>query len=59
MGQKVHPGGIRVGVIHDWKSNWYTGKKDFPQYLVEDENWQDDHFQLGHQRALRRAYFAG
>src|SRR5919112_638040 len=27
---------MRVGVIHDWKSNWYTGKKDFPQYLVED-----------------------
>jgi small subunit ribosomal protein S3 len=36
VGQKVHPGGIRVGVIHDWKSNWYTGKKEFPQYLVED-----------------------
>ena len=29
MGQKVHPGGLRVGVIHDWKSNWYTGKKEF------------------------------
>ena len=28
MGQKVHPGGLRVGVIHDWKSNWYVGKKD-------------------------------
>ncbi|MDF2751177.1 MAG: hypothetical protein K0T00_2353, partial [Gaiellaceae bacterium] len=25
MGQKVHPGGLRVGVIHDWKSNWYVG----------------------------------
>ena len=24
MGQKIHPGGLRVGVIHDWKSNWYT-----------------------------------
>ena len=36
MGQKVHPGGMRVGVIHDWKSNWYTGKKDFPAYLIED-----------------------
>src|SRR5213595_2649157 len=36
MGQKVHPGGLRVGVIHDWKSNWYTGKKEFPQYLIED-----------------------
>jgi small subunit ribosomal protein S3 len=36
MGQKVHPGGMRVGVIHDWKSNWYTGKKEFPQYILED-----------------------
>ena len=29
MGQKVHPGGLRVGVIHDWKSNWWSGKKEF------------------------------
>jgi len=36
MGQKVHPGGFRVGVIHDWKSNWYTGKKEFPAYILED-----------------------
>ena len=36
MGQKVHPGGLRVGVIHDWKSNWWVGKKEFPQYLIED-----------------------
>src|SRR5207253_422793 len=36
MGQKVHPGGLRVGVTHPWKSNWYTGKKEFPQYILED-----------------------
>ena len=36
MGQKVHPGGLRVGVIHDWKSNWYTSKKEFPGALLED-----------------------
>ncbi len=36
MGQKIHPGGMRVGVIHDWKSNWYTGPKEFPAYLLED-----------------------
>jgi small subunit ribosomal protein S3 len=36
MGQKVHPGGMRVGIIHDWKSNWHTGKKDFPEFLLED-----------------------
>ena len=36
MGQKVHPGGFRVGVIHDWKSHWYT-EKEFKQFLSEDE----------------------
>ena len=36
MGQKIHPGGMRVGVIHDWKSNWYTGKRDFADYILED-----------------------
>jgi small subunit ribosomal protein S3 len=38
MGQKVHPGGLRVGIIHDWKSNWYTGSKEFGNYLIEDVN---------------------
>jgi small subunit ribosomal protein S3 len=36
VGQKIHPGGMRVGVIHDWKSNWYTGNKDFADFLQED-----------------------
>ena len=36
MGQKVHPGGFRVGVIHDWKSNWWTGTPEFADYLLED-----------------------
>src|SRR5438046_3378784 len=27
---------MRVGVIHDWKSNWYTGNKDFADFLHED-----------------------
>jgi small subunit ribosomal protein S3 len=36
VGQKIHPGGLRVGIIHRWKSNWYTGKKEFPEYLLED-----------------------
>jgi small subunit ribosomal protein S3 len=36
VGQKIHPGGLRVGIIHRWKSNWYTGKKEFPAYLLED-----------------------
>jgi small subunit ribosomal protein S3 len=36
MGQKVHPGGLRVGIIHDWKSNWWTGKKELASYIQED-----------------------
>lgn len=36
MGQKVHPEGLRVGYIHDWKSNWFN-EKNFADYLVEDE----------------------
>ena len=36
VGQKIHPGGMRVGVIHDWKSNWYTNDKDFADALQED-----------------------
>ncbi|MGN6187837.1 MAG: 30S ribosomal protein S3 [Conexibacter sp.] len=35
MGQKIHPGGLRVGVIHDWKSNWFN-EKQFADYLHED-----------------------
>jgi small subunit ribosomal protein S3 len=32
---------MRVGVIHDWKSNWYTGSKDFPDFLEEDVRIRD------------------
>jgi small subunit ribosomal protein S3 len=41
MGQKVHPGGLRVGVIHDWKSNWMVGKKEFAGALIEDIKIRD------------------
>ena len=36
MGQKVHPNGLRVGVIRDWDSKWYANGKNFSDYLVED-----------------------
>ncbi len=36
MGQKMHPHGLRVGVIKDWNSKWYADKKNFGDYLVED-----------------------
>ena len=36
MGQKMDPHGLRVGIIKDWDSKWYAGKKEFADYLVED-----------------------
>lgn len=38
MGQKVHPHGLRVGVIKDWDARWYAPKKEFADTLVEDVN---------------------
>lgn len=38
MGQKVHPHGMRVGIIKDWDSKWYASKKDFADYLIEDNS---------------------
>src|SRR5204863_7103140 len=35
MGQKVHPEAMRVGYIHDWKSNWFN-ERNFSEYLAED-----------------------
>jgi len=38
MGQKIHPHGLRVGVIKDWDSRWYASDKDFGDSVVEDYN---------------------
>lgn len=35
MGQKVHPKGLRIGVIRDWDSKWFA-TKDYGKLLVED-----------------------
>ena len=40
MGQKVHPEGLRVGYIHDWKSQWYNDR-EFSNYLLEDIHIRD------------------
>ena len=36
MGQKVHPVGIRLGIVKDWASTWYADSKHYPDYLNED-----------------------
>jgi small subunit ribosomal protein S3 len=35
VGQKVHPGGMRLGIIHEWKAHWYT-ERQFAGFLQED-----------------------
>src|SRR3712207_1200109 len=40
MGQKVHPEAMRVGYIHDWKSNWFS-EKNFSDFLIEDVRIRD------------------
>jgi small subunit ribosomal protein S3 len=36
LGQKVHPHGLRVGVIKDWNAKWFADKRNFADYLIED-----------------------
>ncbi len=36
MGQKVHPIGIRLGIVKDWSSKWYADSKDYADYLNTD-----------------------
>ena len=40
MGQKVHPEAMRVGYIHDWKSNWFS-ERNFSDFLIEDVRIRD------------------
>jgi small subunit ribosomal protein S3 len=36
MGQKVHPIGMRLGIVKDWSSRWYAPSKDFADTLCAD-----------------------
>lgn len=36
MGQKVHPTGIRLGIVKRHTSVWYASGKDYSRYLLED-----------------------
>lgn len=38
MGQKVHPIGIRLGIVKDWLSKWYVDSKDFAKTVNADIN---------------------
>jgi small subunit ribosomal protein S3 len=36
VGQKVHPYGLRLGIIKDWEGKWYAGRKEYREFLHED-----------------------
>ena len=36
MGQKVHPIGIRLGIVKDHTSIWYADSKNYPKQLITD-----------------------
>ena len=36
MGHKVHPIGMRLGIIKDWTSTWYAGTRDYSKFLHTD-----------------------
>lgn len=41
MGQKVHPIGLRLGIIKDWSSRWYADSKHYADYLNADFSVRD------------------
>lgn len=41
MGQKVHPHGLRVGVIKDWDAKWYANDRNFADLLIEDNKLRE------------------
>ena len=34
MGQKVHPNGIRLGIVKEHTSVWYADKRTYADYLL-------------------------
>ena len=38
MGQKVHPTGLRVGVILNWRSRWFVKGRQFADNIKEDHH---------------------
>jgi len=36
MGQKIHPEGLRLGIIKDWQSRWYAPPRLYDDYAIED-----------------------
>lgn len=49
MGQKVHPKGLRLGIIYNWSSRWFfSNKGTFRNVLIEDVLIRDQLMKLFH-----------
>ncbi len=64
MGQKVHPNGIRLGIVKPWNSTWYAGTNEFADNLDSDfkvrqyltkKNWQKHLYLVSLSNVLRKA----
>ena len=54
MGQKVHPIGIRLGIVKDWTSTWYANSKDYADFLFTDMKVRDYLKKKLHQASVSR-----
>ena len=41
MGQKVNPIGLRLGINRGWDSIWFSKKRDYGKFLIEDYKIRD------------------
>ena len=41
MGQKMHPHGLRVGIIKDWDSKWFANKKEYAENLYTEADFKE------------------
>ncbi len=36
MGQKIHPRGLRLGIVQDWDASWYAERQQYSDNVNED-----------------------
>ena len=54
MGQKVHPYGFRLGITKDWLSKWYSDKKNYSTFALEDFKIRQELKKLGPDAAIAK-----
>ena len=54
MGQKIHPNGIRLGIVSDWTSKWYADSGSYADLLNTDLEVRETKHLYLKQRSLRQ-----